>query len=190
MQWPPQPAPSKEGGLWIEVVAPKTNPSTSSEPFSPVRIDSKDQVQVIEAMGSGGIGSAQWGEINRSTKGKTITTLVGFIMPETDYSTRTCNLYFTKEYASSGTKTFKLYNFTPNGGAEIFESFLVSWQDKRGKRGSQLSTYKLGENKPVWTFKCPKPGKGVDFEFVPTEEKVNIKWNSVQGKGGPWVEVV
>jgi len=67
---------------------------------------------------------------------------------------------------------------------------LVSWQDKRGKRGSQLSTYKLGEKKPVWTFKCPTPGKGVNFEFVPTEDKVNIKQNSAEHKGGPWIEVV
>jgi hypothetical protein len=89
MQWPKMPAPSKEGGLWIEVVVPKKNPSTPSNPtptFKPVRIDSKDQVQVREAMGSSGIGSIQLGEINRSTKGNTITTLIGFVMPKTDYS--------------------------------------------------------------------------------------------------------
>ncbi|KAF8536763.1 hypothetical protein BDD12DRAFT_807512 [Trichophaea hybrida] len=83
-----------------------------------VRIDMKDQVNLRE--GWGGTGSIQYGEINTSEPGKTVTTLVGFIMPSEDYTKRTCNLRFGKVTSATGTKTFKVFDFVPNNGLPTF----------------------------------------------------------------------
>jgi len=170
-------------GLWLEV-APKGTPQSPPT----IRVNMKDQVNLRE--GHGGTGSIQYGEINRSEPGKTVTTLVGFIMPTNkDYTKHTCNLRFGKTTEATGTKTFKVYDFVPNNGLPIFQSWLVSWNNKRGVRKAERATFKLGSSGPVLAFPCPKRGAGVNYEIVPTKEAVNIKWDTTNG-GGFWVEVV
>ncbi|KAF8242663.1 hypothetical protein K440DRAFT_616224 [Wilcoxina mikolae CBS 423.85] len=175
MQWP---YPDSTG-LWLEVVKAPKPPV--------VRIDMKDQVNLRE--GWGGTGSIQYGEINTSEPGKTVTTLVGFIMPSEDYTKRTCNLRFGKVTSASGTKTFKVFDFVPNNGLPIFQSWLISWSKKGGVRKAERATYKVGGNGLVLSFPCPKRGTGINSEFAPTKEPVNIKWDTTN-KGGFWIEVV
>lgn len=41
----------------------------------------------------------------------------------------------------------------------------------------------------VYSFKCPGPGKGLNYELVPTNGDVSIKWTNTNG-GGPFLEIV
>lgn len=198
MQWPS----AGPGGLWLDVVSPSGGSGSASASASgghkrPVRIDPRDQVQAIEQLGSRSQGSSQSGEVSQSAQpGRARATLVGFVMPpaETaDYRGRTCRLVFGHHSgAATGSRTFLLYDFVPAHGAPIFESFLVSWRDRRGFRGHLRATHAVTGSAPktVLSFPCPGPGTGLNFELAPTREPVNIKWNSREDRGGLWIDVL
>ncbi|CCX06823.1 Protein of unknown function [Pyronema omphalodes CBS 100304] len=185
MQWP-QFDPI---GLWLEVVQTSKPASAPAPAPKTIRIDTADQVQTREASGENGHGSMQFGEITRAAPGQTVTTLIAFVMPKEDYTKRKCVIMFGKASEATGSKTFLLYDFEPENGTNIFQSWRMSWKFKRGTRKGLRATHTVGSNK-VTEFPCPKPGKGLNYELAPTAEKVSIKWNSTKDKEGLWMEVV
>ncbi|KAA8893820.1 hypothetical protein FN846DRAFT_895646 [Sphaerosporella brunnea] len=166
-------------GMWLEVVIPPNTPvkpPTGSKPVATIPI--KDQVQLFEARPDAGQGSAQFGEVSWSSSKESVSTLVGFVMPDTDYTGRTCALKLFNPTAATGSKSFALFEFIPYGGEVIFKSWLATWNSKTGYRKRELATYKVGGDKPIYSFPCPKPKTGISYDLVPIGGEVSIKWDS------------
>jgi hypothetical protein len=169
-------------GLWLEVVTA----SAAAKRASSVRIPFADQCQLHEAQPNTAFGSIQFGEASQKGSGNIISTLVAFIMPAgQDLTARTCSVSFSNPSSATESKTFALFEFVPNKG-NIFESAVASWNSRTGYRNRQLATYKVGTAGPVYNFPCPAPGKGVNFEVVPTNGDVSIKWTVPTGGLSLW----
>jgi hypothetical protein len=166
-------------GLWLEVVTASAAVKRSSVP-----IPFADQCQLLEAQPNTARGSIQYGEVSQKGSGHIVSMLVAFIMPTNqDLTSRTCSLQFKNPSEATGSKTFALFEFVPNPGnyRGIFESWHASWNSRTGYRNRHLATYKVGTAGPVYKFPCPARGKGVNFEVVPSNGDVSIKWISDNG---------
>jgi hypothetical protein len=168
-------------GLWLEVETAAVTRRAATH------IALADQCQLHEAQPETAFGSIQHGEASQKGSGKIITTLVAFIMPsQEDLTSRTCSLYFSASQAS-GSRTFTLFEFTPSGDQEIFSSLTAKWNSRTGYRNRELATYKVGSTAgPVYNFPCPAPGKVVNFEIVPTNGDVSLKWTVPAGGLSLW----
>jgi hypothetical protein len=178
-------------GLWLEVVVPPATPLSAPPVPKPIVIPLKDQCPLYEATANTGKGSMQFGEVSNSARNQMVSTLVGWVMPAEDYTGRTCTLRFSNPTTATGSKSFAVFDFIPYGNEVIFKSWLATWNSKTGYRNLERTIYKVGDDKkPVYSFLCPGPGKGVNFDLVPTGGDVSIKWNT-QGTpaGGPRLEV-
>jgi hypothetical protein len=179
-------SPSGEG-MWLEVAIPPAAGAGSKS----IDIPLKDQCQLFEARPNVGQGSIQYGEVSWSSSTQTVSMLVGFVMPDTDYTGRTCVLKLVNPISATGSKSFALFEFIPYAGEVLFKSWMATWNRKTGYRNRQLATYKVGDNKAVYSFPCPKPKSGINYDVVPTGGDVSIKWDtSATPYGGFKLEVL
>ncbi|KAI5782642.1 hypothetical protein EDC01DRAFT_664378 [Geopyxis carbonaria] len=190
MQWY---TPNGEG-LYLEVAVPVKPPTAPTTPRRPIPIPSRDQAQMFESRPTSGSGSIQYGDVSSTAVGIQTTTLVAYVMPDSpNYAARTCRLRFSNPTATSGSRSFALFEFVPHDGRQIFRSDTASWNAKGGYRNRQLALHKVEGSAAatVYTFPCPAPGVGLNYELVPTGGEGRVTWNTAATPaGGLALEVV
>lgn len=172
-------------GPYLEIISQGVTKrdEESLEKRAPVSIPLASQTLLKEQFPNTPVGPVQSGEVSQSGSGKIVSTLIGFIFPSQDLSSRTCVLKFSNPTVFTGSKTFRLFEFIPNNGRTIFDATYATYNFRTGYRNRDLgvSTITSTAAFTVYTFKCPAPGAGVSFDVAPANGDVSIKWNNWNG---------
>lgn len=170
-------------GLQLEIVTRPAKRDEALEKRAPVNIPLASQTLLREQFPNTPVGPVSSGEVSQSGSGKIVTTLIGFIFPSQDLSSRTCVLKFSNPTVFTGSKKFNLFEFIPNNGRKIFDANAATYNFRTGYRNRDLGTSTVTSTAAftVYTFKCPGPNSGVSFDVAPSNGDVSIKWNNWNG---------
>ena len=169
-------------GPYLEIIPKVAKRDETLEKRAPVNIPLASETLLREQYPNTATGPVGSGEVSQSGSGKIVTTLIGFIFPSQDLSSRTCVLKFSNPTVYTGSKKFSLFEFIPNNGRTIFDASYATWNFRTGYRNRDLGIYTVTSTPfTVYTFKCPAPGSGVSFDVAPSNGDVSIKWNNWNG---------